>query len=109
VYRFQLRVAVEHGEGGLNALRLRLTFENGIMSLPRIFAGRNRIHFRLRESDEIREPVLVTYRYRTAAGEKAHEQAIEPSDMRKGRASYVIDAPGLLRCNSLSVSYGYKN
>lgn len=109
-YRLQLRVSVAAEAGrtspaGLSALALRLTFENGIMSIPRIFAGRNTVRFRVREGHAPRAPVTVVYRYQTASGEKTHRRRLRPSAFRGGEAAYEIDAPGLVRCNSVSVSY----
>lgn len=100
VYRFQLRV-----EGAVRGLRLELNFENGIMSLPRIFAGANTIHFKVRDASLIRGPIRVAYRYQTAAGERRHEQVLRRSDFHANVATYRIDAPGLERCNSISVRY----
>ena len=110
VYRFQVRVSVKPRPGrqsmpGLNALALELYFENGIMSLPQIFAGRNTIHFKLQDAAALRAPVVVTYRYQTAGGEKTHEQVLKPGDFKSGSATYALDAPGLVRCNSIAISY----
>jgi hypothetical protein len=109
-YRFQLRVAATPQPGrsspaGLNALAFRLYFENGIMSMPQIFAGRNTVHFQLRDAAKLRGPVEVTYKYQTAQGERSHRETLAPSRFRGNTASYVIDAPGLERCNSITVSY----
>ena len=110
VYRFQVRIAVEPQPGrrahaGLSALRLSLDFENGIMSLPRIFAGSNVIRFQVEDAGRLRGPVRVEYRYRTAAGEKTSSRTLQPGDFRGTEAVYVLNAPGLLRCDSVSVSY----
>jgi len=40
---------------GLSALKLDLYFENGIMSIPRIFAGRNTLRFQLRDAARLRD------------------------------------------------------
>ena len=110
VYRFQLRLTVNPSAGrpapaGLSALRLALSFENGIMSIPRIFAGSNTVRFAVRDAKLLRGPVRVTYRYRTAAGEQTHTKVLEPADFRGNEASYKLDAPGLTRCNSIAISY----
>jgi hypothetical protein len=89
---------------GLSALSLRFTFENGIMSLPQIFAGRNTVRVSLNGEAPAR-PLTVAYRYRTNVGEKVHSQRLEPSAFRNGEASYVLDAPGLIRCESVRVTY----
>jgi hypothetical protein len=108
-YRFQLRVSVpptkSGSPGGLNSINLTVLFENAIMSLPRIFEGRNRIHFSLRDSSLLRSAVEVTYRYRTTAGEKEHRQILKPSDFSLNTASYLLDAPGLTKCVSVSARY----
>ena len=109
-YRFQLRIAVDELPGrktpaGLSALSLEYSFENGIMSIPQIFAGSNTVHFRLSSGWTPRAPVTVEYRYQTAAGERAHRRTLSPANLQNGDASYVLDAPGLLRCNSVSITY----
>ncbi|MCW5982634.1 MAG: hypothetical protein KIT09_31390 [Bryobacteraceae bacterium] len=109
-YRFQLRVAVapdpaRSEPAGLKALKVTAAFENGIMSIPQIFAGANTVRFKLNDARSVRSPIRVTYRYQTAAGEKAHEQGLRPADFRNNEAVYQLDAPGLLRCNSLAIAY----
>jgi hypothetical protein len=107
VYRFQVRVKVAGGgpASGLSALQLTAHFENGVMSIPQIFAGHNTVHFKLNDSAKLNGPIEVTYRYETAAGERTHSQVLQPSDFQSNEATYTVDAPGLLRCNSLSVNY----
>ena len=107
VYRFQLRVRVAGGAGpaGLNGLALQLHFENGIMSIPPLFAGSNTLRFRVAEAGALKGPVTVEYRCETAAGEKAHRQVLRPADFREGEAVYRAEAPGLTRCRTVSVSY----
>jgi hypothetical protein len=109
-YRFQLRLAVEPRTGraappGLDAFKLALHFENGIMSIPQIFAGSNTVRFRVRDSSLLRGPVRVTYRYETAAGDRVHTKVLRPSDFRGNEAVYRLDAPGLSRCKSVAVEY----
>jgi hypothetical protein len=108
-YRVQLRVSVPPAKSGsaagLNRLNVTLLFENGIMSLPRVFEGRNNIQFVLRDASLLRSPVEVTYRYETPGGEKVHRQVLQPSDFKADTASYTLNAPGLIRCNSVSVAY----
>lgn len=98
VYRFQLR-----GKPGA-AVALTLHFENGIMTLPRIMEGRNRVRVQLRTAPSA--PLRVTYRWDTAAGLKSHQKDLQPGDFRDGAATYAIDAPGLVRCRSVEVRYG---
>ncbi|MBL0161078.1 MAG: hypothetical protein IPP47_28940 [Bryobacterales bacterium] len=103
-YRFQIRARVPQG-AGLSALSMKLYFENGIMSIPPLFAGRNALRFRLRDASTLTAPVTVVYRYETAAGEKTHKQVLRPADFHQGEAAYVAEAPGLIRCRSVSISY----
>jgi len=109
-YRFQVRLAVEPRAGratppGLDAFKLTLYFENGIMSIPQIFAGSNTVRFRVRDSSLLRGPVRVTYRYETAAGDRVHTKVLRPSDFHGNEALYRLDAPGLSRCRSVAVEY----
>lgn len=110
VYRFQVRVVVNPNakagvEVGLKALKLSSHFETGIMSIPRIFAGRNKIRFKVRDASNVDGPIRVTYRYETKAGERSHEKVLAARDFRDNEAVYEIDAPGLIRCKSLAISY----
>ncbi len=61
-YRFQIRVRVPQdaapsASAGLSALSMKLYFENGIMSIPPLFPGRNNL--RLRIADPAGYPVLL--------------------------------------------------
>ncbi len=103
VYRFQIRV---RSSAGMAAYRLETWFENNIMSLPRIFAGKNRIRFQVRDASLLRAPIEVIYRYRTPGGRQEHRQRLDPGDFRYNAAFYEIDAPDLLRCDSVAVRYG---
>ena len=110
VYRFQIRVSVNPqvnraAPAGLNSIRLELYFENGIMSIPQIFAGANTIQFKLHDAAQLRGPVQVTYTYQTAAGEKSHTQVLHAGDFHSDLARYSLHAPGLVRCKSLSITY----
>lgn len=109
-YRFQVRFTVAPNPGrrapaGVNGLKLELYFENGIMSIPQIFAGRNTIRFKVQDAAQIQGSVKVAYNYQTASGEKTHRQTLKVSDFRDNVATYQLDAPGLIRCNSLSITY----
>lgn len=109
-YHFQVRLRIAPNAGrldpvGLKKLRLELFFETGIMSIPQIFAGRNTIHFKVADASKIRGPVEVVYRYQTEKGEQTHRQALRASDFHRNVATYQLEASGLIRCNSLSVSY----
>ena len=109
-YRFQIRVSASadaHRTAavGLKSLRLELYFENGIMSIPQIFAGANTIHFRLKDADSLRGPVRVTYTYETAAGQRSQTNVLHISDFHGDAAQYSFDAPSLIRCKSLAIAY----
>lgn len=113
-YRFQVRVSVNPRVGrsapaGLNDLRMDLYFENGIMSIPQIFAGDNTIQFKLRDAGQLRGPVRVTYIYQTADGDKSQTQVLHASDFHGGVARYSFRAPGLVRCKSLAIAYEDEN
>jgi len=110
VYRFQVRVSAGANSqrpvpAGLARLKVEASFENGIMSIPQIFAGRNIIHFKVRDARRIRGPIRVTYSYQTAGGEKRHTQTLNSADFRGHVATYTLDARGLTRCNSVAVAY----
>jgi hypothetical protein len=110
VYRFQVRVAVDTdavrtAPAGLSALRLDLYFENGIMSIPQIFAGRNVMRFRVRDAASLSGPVEVVYRYQTDAGARSVKRSLKQVEFRNNEAVWTMDAPGLIRCDSVSVSY----
>ena len=110
VYHFQLRVQMDAGASaagpaGLSGLELVAWFENGIMSIPQIFAGRNTIRFKVDDASKLKGPVKVVYRYRTAEGRRAHTQVVRPEDFEDNVAAYTIEAPGLIRCDSLAITY----
>jgi hypothetical protein len=109
-YRFQLRVKVTQSAmrakpAGLSALSLKLYFENGIMSIPPLLSGANRLRFRVRDASSLTAPVTVEYRYETASGGKSLRRALRTSDFNEGEAAFAADAPGLTRCRSVSISY----
>jgi hypothetical protein len=109
-YRFQLRFSIAPNTGrktdvGLNSLKLETAFENGIMSIPRIAAGKNTIHFKVADAASVNGPFDIVYRYQTPSGETQHRQVIQPRDFVGNVATYSFDAPDLLRCNSVLVRY----
>ncbi len=109
-YRFQIRLTVPAAPGrtepaGLSAVKLSLTFENGIMSIPRLFAGRNNLRFEVEDAAQLEGPVTVSYRYTTATGERTDVHELKPTDFHGNAAHYTVDAPGLIRCRSMSVTY----
>ena len=75
------------------------------MSIPQIFAGKNTVRFRLRDAAKLTGPVKVVYQYQTAAGECTHTEILRVGDFQSNIATYTLDAPGLVRCTSLVVSY----
>ena len=109
-YRFQLRFSIapnaaRRSDVGLNSLKLETAFENGIMSIPRITAGKNTIHFKVADAANVKGPMEVVYRYQTNSGERQHQQMIQPRDFAGNVATYSFDAPGLTRCNSILIRY----
>ncbi len=112
VYRWQLRIRLAEGGGpgaaaGLESIRLLGYFENGIMSIPQLFDGRNTVRFKLDDPSQLKGDIEVTYRWQTDEGESSHTKRIVPGEAfyKDNEAVYVIDAPGLIRCNSLTISY----
>lgn len=110
VYRFQLRFSLQRNPSqqkaaGLKAVSLESFFENSIHAMPRITAGENTIQFKVKDGSLISTPIKVTYHYRTSAGKCHHEQVLRPSDFKNNIASYRLDAPGLVRCDSLVISH----
>ena len=109
-YRFQVRMSVGSNPdrktpAGLSRLRIEASFENGIMSIPQIFAGRNTVHFKVRDARRLRGPVRVAYKYQASDGEKAWAWTVNPTDFRNNSATCTLEAPGLVRCNSLTIAY----
>ncbi len=110
VYRFQLRVKVKEDAGrktaaGMSAISLKLYFENGIMSIPPLFAGKNTMRLRVADAAALSGPVTVTYRYATAGGERTSQRALGRADFKNGEAAYGVESAGLTRCNSVSIAY----
>ncbi len=100
VYRFQLRAAAA------GTAQLSLNFENGIMTLPRLFAGENRIQVKVRAASALTagRKLHVIYRYATAArGEQRHEQTLSREDFHNNVAAYTLRAPGLTRNLSVAI------
>jgi hypothetical protein len=109
-YRFQLRFSVapnaaRTADAGLARLKLEADFENGIMSIPRISAGKNTVHFKVADAASVKGPIEIVYRYQTLSGETQHRQLIQPGNFVENVAKYSLDAPGLVRCNSVLVRY----
>jgi len=110
-YRFQLRLrfaaAGEASGVGLKSLGLAAFFENGIMSIPQIFAGDNTIRFKVDDPDQVEADILVTYGWQDAQGaDWSHRMRITPNMFYKdNEACYHLEAPDLVRCNSLVISY----
>lgn len=110
VYRFQVRVSAganpsRRSPAGISAFGVELYFENGIMSIPQIFSGSNLIRFKVHDASRVRGPIRVAYVYQTASGERRHEKVLLPADFQGNEAAYRLEAPGLVRCKSLSISY----
>ncbi|MGH9425735.1 MAG: hypothetical protein ACRD2L_05440 [Terriglobia bacterium] len=75
------------------------------MSIPRLTAGKNTIHFKVADATSVKGPLEIVYRYQTRSGETQHRQVIQPRDFAGNVATYSFDAPGLVRCNSVLVRY----
>ncbi len=109
VYRFQIRVNVkgdsQRRTSGLSALRMKLFFETGIMSIPPLFAGNNDMRFELDDASRLRGPVTISYAYDSKAGKRTTEQRLLPSDFKQGVASFSVRVPDLTRCDSVSIRY----
>lgn len=108
VYRFQIRVRVPGRAGrqapaGLTGLALKLYFENGIMSIPPLLAGRNTL--RLSAASVPAAPIEVTYVCESGGGEQRHRRVLAPEAFVQGEAAYDVDAPGLTRCRSVAIGY----
>ncbi|MBA3974605.1 MAG: hypothetical protein C0504_10360 [Candidatus Solibacter sp.] len=108
LYHFQLRLRVNpdparKAPAGLKFIALKLYFENGIMSIPPLFDGSNTLS--LRTAAAPAAPVTISYRYQTAQGERQAAHTLPPSALSKGEASFTLQAPGLTRCQSVSISY----
>lgn len=100
-YRFQVRLTGP----GRQRVKLRAHFENGIMSIPPLFAGSNTVRLRMADAAALRRNVTVTYRYKTAAGQRQHRQVLRAGDFRANESVYQVNAPGLLRCASVAITY----
>jgi hypothetical protein len=110
VYRFQLRFSLQQNPSrqkvaGLKSVSLETFFENSITSIPRITAGENTIQFKVRDESLISTPIKVTYHYRTSAGKGRHEKVLRPADFNKNMATYQLNIPDLIRCDSLVISH----
>ena len=98
VYRLQIR-------GAAGPIHLTLHFENGIMTLPRLFEGENQVQVKLRDASQLAagRRLHITYRYATAAGEQRHEKSIALADFHNNIAAYRIRATGLTRNLSVAI------
>jgi len=83
----------------------RRAAERVVVSIPRIGAGPNTIHFKVADASTVRGPIQVVYRYQTSSGERSLQQLLQPRDFQHSVATYHLDAPDLLRCNSLLIRY----
>jgi len=110
LYRFQIRVRVpqqarRETAAGLSAFALKLYFENGIMSITPLFAGKNTLRLRVADAASLAGPIVITYRYVTAAGEKELSRTLQRTDFQNDEAVATADAPGLERCKSVAIVY----
>ncbi len=109
-YHFQLRLSLQDNPqrrdtAGLRELNLHLTFENGIMSIPRIQTGGNLIRFKVQDASAIQGPIDVVYRYETHQGLQSHSQTLYRVDFVDNEAQYRFDVDDLVRCDSLLIKY----
>ncbi len=63
------------------------------------------MRFRIADESALTAPIAIHYRYETAAGEKTLRQVLRREDFKNGEAEFSVDAPGLTRCRSVSISY----
>ncbi|MPY91000.1 MAG: hypothetical protein GEU99_24195 [Luteitalea sp.] len=109
-YRFQVRGSFDRNPKrtvpvGVESLRLEVYFENGIMSIPQIFSGENRVHVKVADASRVEVPIEVIYKYETEAGEEEHRQVLRAADFENNVATYGLSARGLKRCNAVIVDY----
>ncbi len=109
-YRYQLRIRLDsagpQGPFGLNDLKIITYFENGIMSLPQLFAGDNTVRFKVEDAARVKGDLLVTYDWQSADGARSHRQRIVPEQFFHGNeALFRVEAPKLIRCNSVTIAY----
>jgi len=105
--RFRFQSAAAASQVGLADFGIVSFFENGIMSIPQIFAGENTVRFKVGDAAEIQSDIYVTYTWEDRVGQPgSHTKQITPElFFKENEAVYTIDAPELWRCNSLVVSY----
>jgi hypothetical protein len=105
--RFRFQASSSTSQVGLADFGIVYFFENGIMSIPQIFAGRNIVRFKVRDASAVQSDIFVNYQWEDRAGKKtSNMKRLYPELFFKGNeAVYTIDAPQLWRCNSLVISY----
>ena len=108
-YRFQVRVRVPQSAAqvaaGLSALSMKLYFENGIMSIPPLFAGQEQSAVSRSGrigADGARHGRSTAMRRR--AGEKILRQVLRRADFRNGEAEYH---GGCSRIDPLPVGFDF--
>jgi hypothetical protein len=110
-YRYQVRFRFQSNSStspvGLADFGIVYFFENGIMSIPQIFAGRNTVRFKVRDASAVSSDIYVIYEWEDREGKKgSNMKRLYPELFFKdSEAVYTIDAPKLWRCNSLLISY----
>ncbi|MCE5271847.1 hypothetical protein LLH00_11270 [bacterium] len=109
-YRYRLRLklaaAGQASAVGLSDLRIVTFFENGIMSLPQLFEGDNRVQFKVQDAAQVKGDILVTYLWSDSLGQRTDCKRLTPEMFfQDNRALYHIETPGLVRCDGLIVSY----
>jgi len=110
-YRYQIRLRFKAdaspSQVGLADFGLVTFFENGIMSIPQIFAGENTVRFKVRDATKIESDIYVTYTWEAQSGRQYSDtKRIYPELFFKDdEAVYTISTPELRRCNSLVIEY----
>jgi hypothetical protein len=109
-YRYQVRFRFQSSSAGskvgLADFGIVAFFETGIMSIPQIFAGTNTVRFKVRDASNLNSDIYVKYVWEDREGREASNlKRLYPElFFKENEAVYTIDAPGLWRCNSLTIS-----
>ena len=104
--RIRLKAAGAASEVGINKLAFTAYFENGMMSIPQIFDGDNTVRFKVQDSKQVTSTLKVAYNWTTEDGEVQETEVNLIPEMfyKDNEAVFNISAPGLKRCNWMSMS-----
>jgi len=108
-YRYRLRLKLSAAgaasQVGLSGLRIVTFFETGMMSIPQLFDGDNRVRFKVADAGQIKGDIQVTYLWNGKEGQKSERKLLTPEMFfRDNQALYHIETPGLVRCDGLIIS-----